>query len=396
MSTFATPSLPTPKTAAAHLPLQGDAFLSLLPHSCLAVRAGDVACSACAQACPARVLEVDGDGPRLTGDCLHCGRCSAACPGGALQADGFLDVMLAPGRGPIEVECAKAPASAGSNTMRVPCLGGITPTLLLQWWLQAGDRTLTLINRDWCTHCSAGGPRFAGEASLLQVREWLRECGVASSRWPGVREVASSSEDRRLDIPLAPKKAPSLSRRGFFRRVTTDIARTDAVAEAPAGPRARVLRSPCALPARQRMLESLQQLADRQGCAMPPGALPAVVVSERCRDHGICARVCPTQALIRVERDAEVGLHFDATRCTSCRRCEQTCPEGALSLGHGGFPTSVVVRSTAMSTCIDCGATFAAPQAATTCPRCVARARLARSMFGMGHAEQKVEGNPTR
>lgn len=387
MSTPTNPSSPTPAAAEAHLPMRDDAFLSLLPRSCLAARAGEAACSACAQACPARVLVVDGDGPRLAGDCLHCGRCAAACPSGALQADGFLDVMPAPGRGPIEVECAKASAAAAPHAVHVPCLGGVSPTLLLQWWLAAGARPLTTINRSWCAGCDAGGGDYAAEASLHQVREWLRACGVPSSSWPDVREVPSAPDSRPQSIPLPPKKAPALSRRGFFRRVSTEVSRPTPQAAVPLGPRAQLLRSPCALPARQRMLDTLQQLAGRQGCALPAEALSSLVVGERCGDHGICARVCPTHALSRVEGDDEVALHFDATRCVSCRLCEQACPEQALRLGSGGTSAVVMVSRRATASCIECGSTFAANQGSSRCPRCASRIQLAKSMFGTGHAQ---------
>lgn len=381
--------------ADPHLPMPGDAFLSLSARSCLAVRAGAVACSACAEACPAAVLKVDADGPRLAGDCLHCGRCSAACPSGALQSDGFLDVMPAPGRGLIEVECAKASCSASARAMRVPCLGGVTPSLLLQWWLAAGDRPLTMINRGWCQGCGAGGDEFAAEASLRQVREWLRACGVSESSAPAARLVPTRTDDMPPAIPVPAKPPPALSRRGFFRRVSTEVSQPAAQAAAPSGPRARLLRDPCALPARQRMLDTLQQLADRQGCSLPVGALPAVSVSDRCADHGICTGICPTAALTRVEQDDSFALRFDATRCVSCRRCEQACPEQALSLGTGGSSATVTLRSKATSTCIECGSAFAADRSRTVCPRCDGRAGLARSLFGMGSAEKQVKRNST-
>jgi coenzyme F420 hydrogenase subunit beta len=38
-------------------------------------------CGACASICPAGVIEVDGEGASLRGECIHCGLCYRFCPG---------------------------------------------------------------------------------------------------------------------------------------------------------------------------------------------------------------------------------------------------------------------------------------------------------------------------
>lgn len=295
--------------------------------------------------------------------------------------------MPAPGREPIEVECAKAQALAAPHATHVPCLGGVTPTLLLQWWLAAGDRPLTLVNRQWCTGCAAGAPGFVADRALRQVQGWLHACGVAAAHQPGVRLLPTPASARPEHIQQPRPAAPQLSRRGFFRRVTTEVGHVPKVAALPAGPRAQLQRAPCALPARERQLDALRQLADRQHADLPPDVLPAVVVSDRCADHGLCARLCPTHALTQVEQGDAMALQFDATRCVACGHCAQACPEHAIELGTGGSPTPRTVRLSRTRTCVQCGAEFASDQEQRTCPRCRARARMARSIFGTGVAD---------
>ncbi|RPI75582.1 MAG: 4Fe-4S dicluster domain-containing protein [Desulfobacteraceae bacterium] len=51
-------------------------------------RALCIACGACAKQCPVRCLEMETDGPVLTGTqkrCIHCAGCVMACPTGALR-----------------------------------------------------------------------------------------------------------------------------------------------------------------------------------------------------------------------------------------------------------------------------------------------------------------------
>lgn len=55
----------------------------------------------------------------------------------------------------------------------------------------------------------------------------------------------------------------------------------------------------------------------------------AKVDSEKCTGCGICANMCPVEAV-----SLENGLaKIDEQRCTGCGICVQNCPQGALSLG---------------------------------------------------------------
>ena len=56
----------------------------------------------------------------------------------------------------------------------------------------------------------------------------------------------------------------------------------------------------------------------------------AKVDSEKCTGCGICANMCPVEAV-----SLENGLaKVDEQRCTGCGICVQNCPQGALSLAR--------------------------------------------------------------
>lgn len=371
----------------SHKPLAGDRALSFLATACLAVRGGIAACERCAAACPVDALKVGADGTALVGDCLHCGRCAAACPSGALVATGFDEAQLPSGNLPITVECWKIPREiSGPQAVRVPCLGGIPPYRLLEWLVAAGERRLLFVDRGWCGRCAAGGGAFAADALLVAIQAWLEDCGLPVALWPKRKEDP-------LPGALMPERIPSagsqiaMGRRAFFGRLGKEIARTERLAEPPAGPRAALRRSTCPLPARERWLAALAALADCHVRALPAAALPRLGVSDACQDHGLCAGLCPTGTLARRERNSRVELEFDATACTACGRCVAACPERAITLDAGGAPEPVVVRTHALRRCLECGRTFA-DRGEATCPECARGRLLARSLFGPNVAEQ--------
>lgn len=372
-------------TSEFHAPLSGERRLRFLAEACLAVRGGEAACQACASACPVAALKVGADGTAIIRDCLGCGRCKAACPSGALAVAGFHETALPIGKQPLTIECWKVPAAvAGPHSIAVPCLGGISLGQLLQWLLAAGERGLTLVDRGGCARCSAGGGDFAGLKLLDEVGPWLEDCGLPRSRWPGVEMLPLPVASMPAAIP-APEARIAMSRRGFFGRLGREIARGERPSVPPAGARAALRARACPLPAREQLLAAIAELAARHGRPVPGRAWPAVRVDDRCRDHGLCAGVCPTGALVRTEHGADIRLEFAAARCVACRRCEVACPERALALSPAGGSAEpmILVRHEA-GECIECGRRFARRGDVALCPACQSRQILARSLFGHG------------
>lgn len=373
--------------------LQDSAPLGLHLDACLAVRSKHADCRACETACPARVLSVAaGEGPALKEGCVGCGRCAAACPTGALAVPGFGAPALAPQGGAVTVECWKVPrGESPRDALRVPCLGGLSVSQLLELRAEAREREILLADRGWCARCSAGCRQAHPAArNVEQANRLLGEAGLPPA-------LHIRFETGLLPAGRMPERIPeadaeqAISRRAFFSSLAGRVTATvnDIVQIVPAdGDASPDRRSRIRSYERERTLAQVQRVASHWKRPIPRSLFNALQVSAACRDHGVCAATCPTGALHRYEADAgrSRGLAFDAWGCIGCGHCEKVCPEDALRLdrGAGGAPAGATpLTRFSEAACSDCGASFstALGEEETVCMNCRKRRNLARSAF---------------
>jgi Fe-S-cluster-containing hydrogenase component 2 len=364
-------------------PRHGLAFLST---ACALVRAGAAACRACRDACPADAVELGDSGVTVTNNCLGCGRCVGACPTGALSLGSLTgEGQLPAGDAVLAVECAKVPvAQHAGATQVVPCLGSLSPAHLLELVLDNPQRTLQLIEHGWCRDCAAGrGLDAVLTERLARVRELLRAAGWPTARLPARRKRPL----RRAKAPGASASttdAPRLDRRRFFGQLAGQAAQalTAAPLPSPSPVRALLRRTNDLFPERLRWVRALQRLTQTTARPMPAGAFAAVRVVGDCRDHGVCAAVCPTGALQRNETDTHVWLDFTAAWCTGCGLCARHCPTQALAVtasARGADPLApATVTLHPRRLCPECGATVTADG---LCAPCEKSRALAHELF---------------
>lgn len=368
--------------ALAYRRLRPGAPVGFSAAACLPLRSRYVKCGRCVAVCPVKLLNLTNETLALADGCLGCGRCTAVCPTGALGVAGFSRKAVSSSEaGTLYLDCWKAPPAASPpGAVRVPCLGGLSVGRLLGFCVAAGQRPVALLDRGWCRQCPAGG---AGEhpiqAALSATQSWLREIGVPPTRWPQLARQPLPASDQAHAIPDAASEQ-QVSRRDFFGRlahqVTTVASEAMAFEPAAAAPTQPSVdrRTPVRALERERQLVSLQQLAARHGRAVPAHFFPAMVVNADCCNHRLCARLCPTGALLVYETDSESGVRFDAAACIACGQCEAVCPEKAIHLLPAGNAAiaagATVLTRHAQRSCVNCGAAFAAPTDQHLCPVC--------------------------
>lgn len=376
----------------AFRPIGSDRPVRLNAERCLALRSRYSDCRRCEEVCPAGVLRVSGERIELADGCLRCGRCRATCPTGALQMEGF-DVSVPHSRGsrvPVYVDCWKAAASgAPEAAVRVPCLGGIAAYDLLQWFVDSGERPIVLLDRGWCGQCSAGSRiSHPVEEALDAARCLMTELGVDESALPRLetRPLPVSAVPDAVPDPLA---AQPISRRQFFAGMTRSAARTMSalrgrVARNANVPLRRTWRAAVTDTPRSRLMSHALALGARNGCMLPAELFPAIRVSDRCRNHRVCAAICPTGALQPYESGDEAGIRFDSLACIACGDCTRACPERALGLAlqGSGAPDGAPAALTqwARRTCQRCDDEFASRGDEEHCPAC----RKDLSLFATG------------
>lgn len=319
------------------------------------------------QACPTGVLTVTHHGPRLATGCVECGQCAAACPNEALALPGFA-LRAKRQSGAVAVDCWRVPRSESPvGAIRVPCLGGLTATDLLELSAEADGRPVALLDRGFCARCPAGAARHPVEKSLATVQGWLQTLRIPPLHWPRLTQWPLPPE-RMVQESSEPLLEARVSRRGLF------VGLAEIVEPAPPQDRG----------AQDRPSRRLAALARLEVARPFPAALfPALSANDQCADHQVCVAACPTGALRRYREDSARGLAFDAERCTGCGLCMQLCPSRALTMAREGpaatHPGPSILTRFRVRSCPDCDADYTGD--GPVCPACASDQAFAQEAF---------------
>lgn len=310
---------------------------------------GSVACGLCADACPADAVSTSGRVPRVEKSrCIGCGACVTACPvGDAVHLPGADLVGFerqlsslaeeADGSG-VLVACRRSPAvpperlSGAWSAIEVPCLSIVTPGWALSV-LAAGARAVAF--RGCGAACDAGVPERMTQRVGF-ARDVLRTMGTADA-------------DERIRLILPPDED------GPPGRSPEELGPVDLAAT---GDGVR-LREPDATALALRTGGSATTVRG------PGSSLGIVTVrSEGCTMCGLCATVCPSDALRFDEGPIAATLDLDLDRCVACGHCAGICPEHVIEVDRGidtersrRGPASV--KRTVMARCRRCGGPIA-------------------------------------
>lgn len=266
------------------------------------VRDDKADCHRCEEICPQKAIR--GHAIDMAA-CDGCGLCSAVCPAAAITAPEDYTGALAKAQSltPQVLMCEKA--SEGS----VHCLGFLTRRLL---WALAAKRPLALD----ISHCEACRP-----AVFAHLKQEVEACNAALAK-AGQAGIALVHVK---PAPPKPKKTRKVERRSFFKALFHSTAEgLQEIAEAQIEHSYR--------------FDAAAWLKAQQ--AEPCELFCGLALQRReaggCTSCGLCAVVCPTDALV-LERGEAAVLHFDAAACTGCNLCALHCPQGVLEiLPHAG------------------------------------------------------------
>lgn len=346
-------------------------------------------CERCVRVCPVQAIELRDGAPVLdVATCVDCGACLPACPTDVFSQRVSPESLLvqtaeqAASAEQLAVACAAHPnpAQCRAPVQRVlrhsRCLAGLDVDHLLA--LTRDGRQDVWLDDTPCAACPIGQAHM----QILQTTQAASALLRGFGRPGNLRLVSEQPGSLRRDgasRPVTQAVPRSLARREIFARFARmgeeawNEAFTDrsAAGSAPAS--------------RQRLLRQLRSWSPPPEAALPTAAIPfaAVLVnSDTCSACGLCARLCPTEALrldkFAVHEDAEPAaapageaesdntwqLSLQPAACVACGICALACPEQAISYA-GQLPATAlgvgtsILASGRLTSCASCGTAVA-------------------------------------
>jgi len=348
---------------------------------CLNAIHKDASCDQCAQVCPTGAIQIEAGKPLLDAEqCANCGLCLHRCPTGVFAGEDGVDRLLfctekVLDHEIIELACSQHPdpahgSSKADAAIRINgCLAALGPSAYVG--LAALGVKRIAVRLDACAQCPLGQVQPQIARSIAAARDLITTA----------IEIVDQPPRKPRQQPVISTRNPPVSRREFFQKLTAQhgpsTAQTindaaDSPVEGKRPPRER-----------RRMIAALK-LAGKTVKPVPvPDQQPFanITVDKTCTACGLCARLCPTDALQFVTENQRYELQFTTSACIACGLCTKVCITNSIQLN--GTPTPVEVAASKpvvlaagkLQRCIKCGASFAGDPNATLCPLCAFRQR---------------------
>lgn len=364
---------------AERLAVMDRSAVTFLPERCLHKQDKGSACAACFQICPAQAITAGAPPAYDPQKCQGCLACLPVCPTGAYSADDAVSELLTNatqlGAAQLELVCSLHPqpnlgtSDRAKGLMVRGCLAGLGAGAGMA--LAAAGFEHIIYRCDACAGCPWGASHAQIQSQVAEVQQLLAPWGKSS-----VPVICDTLENpvKRL---LWKAENRSVSRRDFFRsafqqaKVSAERAHEKVEAAKPRLPgrdRARKLKAASAL----------GEPRDR-AAALPRSDFAQMHASSACTACGVCARICPTQALALVmdESKKRFNLVFYAQNCVNCGYCVRSCVPNALQMT--GLPRfehvfrtqkSVLLQAGELVRCERCNTLIAVQSETHLCPMC--------------------------
>ena len=313
---------------------------------CLNARQGKVKCTACLDICPSGALQIPEKGRADWEKCQTCGLCTAVCPSGAL---GFTQYrqrkaaqMLADDRPVHILGCQQAQGDMDSKAW---CLSAFTWELIAALALRG---RVELVHGD-CENCPRKEKFGCFGEALERVRLFLGD-----ARFEREITVRAAGEATKREV----------SRRELFSSLLPTAGRKPKNAEnlmESFGDDGQALRLMLA-----KTMEKLEDQDEKFGWEAPN-------FTDKCWACGICAKICPNDAIRTKEKDGVWRVVCSPLLCTGCGACEVVCMDGGidgLKLVQLAARKKRIVHKTQAGICPECGGAVKPGSGYEICLRC--------------------------
>lgn len=331
-------------------------------------------CSLCALVCP---VEKNSNSLKDV-QCLKCGLCAAACPIRAIPAgmDNNAALRWAKELGGKSLHLLCVNAYAQENTTPILRLSSCVSALFAEIFIAlyaVGIKRL-ILELGQCETCPY---------SLAKKNNCLEDIKTIFPNWLVIRNNCMGIKRNTLQITSI--AAYPVTRRKFFNFLSTSPKQIIPTISPSASCLAQNIADLGVIP-RHLALHSLRMLVDAQyistSLAMPHNLLPAykLIIDAKCNACGICAKVCPSQALTIQKTSNTLSLHHNTGKCLGCGLCVRMCKMHSLHISQVESLVATLLAKTNiifMSNvhfCERCKASFIGLE--KYCPACLKREQL--------------------
>ena len=368
---------------AAEILAQERPPVTVEPMLCLRARNKASSCAVCVNGCPTSALQLIDNQPAVVSDaCIRCGLCLHLCPTGVFDGRDDVNRLLycaeqLVDRSIVEIACAPHPdVTKGDGRVDAVirtngCLAALGTSAYLG--LAALGVQHVRVRLDACDACPLAMLRPQIERTMQAAHDLL----TAAQR-PAALVVAPLARQAKAR-PVYSTRNPPVSRRGFFqalarqsRSAAEEIAPPD---EAQLSEDERVPRE------RRRLIRALRRISPPAQAAVPGAGFARMSVSNACTACSVCARVCPTGALVMRQNEEQFELSLNSASCMNCGLCITLCEAGALQPDEAPTFAALLVNQEEvlyrgkLQRCRKCRSLFAGQPADGLCPMCAYRKR---------------------
>ena len=303
-------------------------------------------CSACSSVCAGGAITNAGKGEVDWSRCISCGLCTVVCPSGAL---GFADYrisrmkkMLSDNKEIHTLSCPYAQAEADGKAWCVASYHGEQIAALA---LQGNGEII----RGDCASCERREKMGCFEKTLEQVRLFLGDEMYRSRVTLRQSSEASAKEVSRRD--LFGRLMPSMRKKTADSQFLEKNYGTDGLA----------------------MRRMLSDVMKRHSTPEKEYTWLMPAFTDDCWACGICAKVCPNEAIKAKEKDGAWRMVCSPMKCTGCGICEAVCREGGvkgLKEVRLAADKRQAVHPVQAQACPECGAAVKPGSGYDLCQRC--------------------------
>ncbi|MBW1803079.1 MAG: 4Fe-4S binding protein [Deltaproteobacteria bacterium] len=374
------------------------------PERCNHVLYTQSSCNGCHSVCPTHAIQIQESSIKITNDCNGCEFCVPSCPNDVFSTDTGFKEDGNRGEELERVYCTRLlqeekEISGPFPASMIPCLGSITDHFILDWFIER-ERPLELIT-GICHECpmKEGLTHFEERIQgIIGIFEYLSIDTMPVVTRVGTEEDIQKARHLYTAFKKAQEEALALSRRDFFLNFRSHVLPS----REKDNKRKRAERKADTVEVGQtKKLRSLVGLFKKYQDQLKSGkTVPwflEIAINDACNGCGVCANLCPTEALTLKKSREYADLVWTLNRCTQCRLCAEVCSKDAVSFGPCNDSKAIInetrrsVKHLYVHRCKECRREYISNSPEASCVHCLKEAGVMDDVSKMIYGEAVEE-----